>query len=453
MITSISNSLGFGSGIDVNQLVRDLSTASRQPKIDANTARSQKVQAGISALAQARSDLESFSTSLTGVVTQGTLQTKPSLSDETVASASVAPGIQLGNFAADLEVIKLAKAQSAYSGFIASETAAIGQGTLTLSVNGQDFPLVIDSGNDSLTGLAAAINASASGVKASIITDTGGKRIVIKGETGLAKAFTITSQVGSDPGLDQFTTAVLTPAQAAQDAEFTLDGLAYTRPSNSFSDAINGVTLTLKKAAPGTTVAIGITRPTQAIKDTLADFVSVFNELKRDVGAARTAINGDQGLRSIDTQLSRLIGQSVTSHPTLNRMSDIGISTNRDGSIAFNEAKFNEAYAKDPDAVEALFSPKRDATHTETSDPGIAGAFKQLTTASTGAAGALASLKSRLEKEAAAIGKDRERIEARETAYSARLTRQFGAMDARIGAIKATQSYLEQQIKMWTNEN
>jgi flagellar secretion chaperone FliS len=63
----------------------------------------------------------------------------------------------------------------------------------------------------------------------------------------------------------------------------------------------------------------------------------------------------------------------------------------------------------------------------------------------------LDSLRSRLEKEASAITSNREKMETRETSYRQRLEQKFGNMDARITALRATQSYLEQQIKLWSN--
>src|SRR3546814_4232308 len=90
------------------------------------------------------------------------------------------------SFAATIEVTQLARAQSAYSGIVADRTAAIGQGTMTLSIGGTDYAIAIDAANDSLDGLAAAINTSDSGVTASIIADTGGYRMIVKGATGEA---------------------------------------------------------------------------------------------------------------------------------------------------------------------------------------------------------------------------------------------------------------------------
>jgi flagellar hook-associated protein 2 len=62
------------------------------------------------------------------------------------------------------------------------------------------------------------------------------------------------------------------------------------------------------------------------------------------------------------------------------------------------------------------------------------------------------SLGKALQSEAAAIAKNRAKMEAREDAFEARLEKQYAGLDARLAAFKATQSYLEQQIKLWSSE-
>jgi flagellar hook-associated protein 2 len=457
MLNSIVNTLGLGSGLDVGALVRDLAAASRVPKVQALDARTRTAQTRISVVAQARADLDSFAATLSGVVARGTLRTQPTVSDANAVSATAGDGARLGSFSADLDITKLARGQSVYSGSITNATDPIGQGGLTLRVDGQDFAITVDGTNDSLGGLASAINASASGVTATVVSDPSGARLVLKGESGAAKAFTLSAQPGAEAGLNRFTYAgagsAMTQAQVAQDAEFTLDGIPYTRATNSFSDVITGVTLTLKKAAPGTIIAVGTQRPTDAIKSTVADFVTVFNQLKRSVAEAREATGGDQSLRSLEQQLGRFISQPLTSNPAIKSLSDIGVSTNRDGTISVDTAKLDAVLARDPDAVEAIFSPSRDALRTAATDPGLSGAFDALSKTATAPNGNIASLASRLNKEAEVLTKERERLEVREAAYEARLQRQFGNVDARVGALRATQSYLDQQIAIWTRSN
>jgi flagellar hook-associated protein 2 len=453
MLTSIANSLGFGSGIDTAGLVADLAAASRTPKVQRFDALTRANQAKVSTLAQARSDLDNFADSLAELAAGGTLRSQPVTSDDSALTVTSNPGTLLGSYAGEIVISSLAKAQTIYSGNLTSATDPVGQGGMTLTVGATNYAVTVDSSNDSVNGLAAAINATGSGVRASVINDAGQYRLVVKGESGAAKAFTLTADAGAAPGLTQFANAAMTIGQTASDAAFTVDGVAYTRATNSFSDVVPGMTISLKKADPLATIAISSTRPNDVLKQTLGDFVSVFNTLKNDAQSARLANNGNPALRAFERQLSALIAQPLTGDANIRSLSDVGISTNRDGTISLNSARLEAALRDYPDAVEAIFNPPRDAMRTETTDPGIAFALDALRDAAVGSNGALEQVRSSLQREADVIAKNRDRMEQREDAYRARLEKQYAGMDARIGALRATQSYLEQQIKLWNSSD
>lgn len=417
MLGSIANSLGFGSGLNVSQLVADLAAASRGPKIQRIEARAQSAQAKISAVAQARSDLDSFATALTDLVAQGTLSSQPTVSDEKLLAATAIPGTPLGNFAGTIEITQLAGAQTVYSALVASAADPIGLGGMTLTVGATNYAIAIDGNNNSLTGLADAINASGSNVRASIATDNGQVRLVLKGGTGAAQAFTLTADAGAEPGLAQFAYGAggaMQQAQPAADAQIRVDGIAYTRPSNSFSDVVPGMQLTLKKAAPGELVSIGATRPTAALRQAVADFVSVFNDMKKSLKEALKAAGGTQALRVLDRQLAGFVGLTLTGDPAVKNLSDIGVTTNRDGTLGVNNARLEAALTASPDAVEALFNPRRDGAHSVTTDPGIAGALDAIRDEVMAAEGLFGGLTKALQAEFADIARTRERIEARE---------------------------------------
>lgn len=450
---SIISSLGGGSGLDTTRLIEDLANASRAPKLELFARRVSTVQAKISAVAQARSDLESFANSLGDLVAGGTLQSQPSTSDPSIFSATASPGARAGALASELIVDQLAKAQTIYSGYVSSSSAPIGQGSLTLTVGSQTHSINIGADNDSLAGLASAINTASSGVTASILTDANGSRLVLRGQLGSAKGFTLETLDAALQPFSYGSSEGMTLGQSAQDAKFMIDGVAYARESNTIADVFPGITLSLKKAAPGVPVTLSSSRPTEALRQTIQDFVAVFNTLKQDLAAARSVTGGDGALRALERQLSDLLTSQLTSNPNIRNLSDVGVGTNRDGTVSLNAAKLEAALKNFPDAVEALFSPTRDSTHTDATDPGIGRVLKSLNDNATKGDGILESLRKRLEKEAAGITKDKERMEVREAAYRSRLERQFGTLDSRIATLRATQSYLEQQVKVWTNEN
>lgn len=455
MATSIINSLGFGSGIDTKQLVTDLAAASREPKVARINTLTQQNQTRISALAQARSDLEGFADSLAQMISDGTLRSTPTVSDESVLSATARAGIHADSFAATVVVSQLARAQSIYSGVVADRTAAIGTGTMTLTVGGVAKTITVDGTNNSLDGLASAINSSGGGVTASIIADQGGHRLILKGPSGAANAFTLAADAGADPGLSAFAYGAgggMTLGQSAANADFTIDGVAFSRASNTIDDVVPGMSLTLKKAAPGQPVDIGASRPLAMIKQTVGDFVSVYNQLKKSLASAAGQSGSTTSLRELERELSGLIGTVISSHPTINKLTDIGVSTTKDGLLAVDETKLAQVLAADAGAVEAMFNPRRDGGRTEASDPGIAFVLDSIRDRAIATDGVIDRVTKSLNSRKETLAEQLENIEIREDAYRARLEKQYGSLDAKLAAFKATQTYLEQQIKMWTNQ-
>ncbi|MDK2760209.1 MAG: flagellar filament capping protein FliD [Sphingopyxis sp.] len=453
MVSSIANSLGFGSGIDVKQLVTDLSNASRDPKVKRMTELTQANQTRISAMAQARSDLDNFADSLSQMVSDGTLRSTPTVSDDSVLTATSRAGLSADSFAATVVVNQLARAQTNYSGVVADRTAAIGTGTMTLTVGGVAKTITIDGANNSLDGLATAINASGAGVTASIIADEGGQRLILKGPTGDVGAFSLTADAGADPGLTAFSTGGgMTVGQSAANAEFTIDGVAFSRASNIIDDVVPGMSLTLKKAAPGQGVDIGASRPLDVIKQTVGDFVSVYNQLKKSLTAASNISGAGTSLRELERELGNLVNKVLSSNGTINKLSDIGISTTKEGLLAVDNAKLDKVLASDAGAVEALFNPRRDGTRTEATDPGIAFALDAIRDKAVGANGAIDRVSKSLDAKKGDLADQLQKIEDREAAYKKRLEKQYGSLETRLASFKATQTYLEQQIKLWSNQ-
>jgi flagellar hook-associated protein 2 len=533
--SSIGFNLGIGSGLDIRTLVENLSAAEKAPKEALIKKREDLNAAKVSALGEASSAIDGFATALASLISGGTLFTQPSVSEPSLLSASAVPGSRLASLSAELEVVQLAKAQTLQSATLAGGAAGpVGQGTLTLTSARGTFDIVIDASNDSLTGLAATINAQASGVTASIVNDSNGARLVLKGQTGEAQAFTLST--AATGGLERFAyaggaTGGMTLAQAAQDAIVKLDGVEIRRGANSFKDVIEGVQIDLKRAAPGTTVSLGITRPTAAIEQAMADFVAAYNELNTLLAdATKPALGGETGgplrgdlsIREMRKLLGELPSTIMASQGDIRTLAEIGVRTNRDGTLSLDTVQLKSALERDPTGVEALFNPTqytsspllvinsamgkaRPGTYTFTNlvpappggnasgdmdgvpatgsgeylippfgsragaltvhvkgalasatvtvDPGLGGALQAIRDTLRAATGPIASSRARLTAEAAQIAKDRTQLEARSAAYTDRLLKNFTNMERQVSAFKATQSYLEQQVKIWTGGN
>lgn len=455
MVSSIVNSLGLGSGIDTKQLVNDLAAASREPKVERITTLAAQNTAKISALAQARADLDGFADSLELMVSDGTLRSKATSSDENIMSVTARAGMSADSFNATVIVNQLARAQTSVSAVVADRTTAIGQGTMTLAVGDKNFTITIGSTNDSLNGLVDAINKSGSGVTASLVSDEGGQRLVLKGATGTANAFTLTPDAGADANLTNFSYGnggAMTLGQSAANAEFTVDGIAFSRASNIVDDVLSGLSISLKKTSGGQPVEIGASRPLDIIRQTVGDFVSVYNQLKKSLTEAGKLSGLGTSMRQLESELTGMVNTLLTSHPSINTLASIGISTSKEGLLVLDQAKLDAALAKDAGAVEAIFNPRRDGTHSIATDPGIAGVLDALRDKAVASDGVLDRVNKSLESRQKSLVEQLEKVEIREEAYRARLEKQYSGLDAKLAAYKATQSYLEQQIEIWNNQ-
>lgn len=454
MSSSIISSLGMGSGIDTVKLVADLAAASREPKVERMATLTQANQTRISAMATARSNLDGFADSLELMVSDGTLRSRATSSDESVISVTSRTGLSADNINATFVVNQLARAQTNYSAVVADKAAVIGQGSLTLTVGSQSYAITIDSSNDSLTGLAQAINGSGSGVTASIVSDEGGSRLVLKGQTGAANSFTLSADAGGDANLANFATegGGMQVGQTAANAEFTVDGIAYSRSTNTVDDVLEGLSVSLKKASPGQLVDIGATRPLDMLRQTVGDFVDVFNQLKGSINDAAKLSGVTTGMRQLEQELTSMISKMLTSDGSINKLTDIGVSINRDGKLTLDRDKLDKVLTSNAGAVEAMFNPLRDATHNSETDPGIAGVLDALRDKAVGSGGIIDRISTSLKEKSESLAEQLQKIEDREAAYKKRLEKQYSGLDAKLAAYKATQSYLEQQIEIWNNQ-
>jgi flagellar hook-associated protein 2 len=370
MVSSIGFSLGIGSGLDIKSLIEGLSQAERAPKDALLRRREEANNARISALADASAGIDSFASALSGLISSGSLFSQPSVSQPNLVAASALPGTRLTSLAADLEVVQLARSQTLQSALLAGTAAPVGQGDLTLTTATGSFTISIDATNDSLSGLAEAINGKNAGVTASVITDQGGARLILKGATGESNAFTLDVPAGTSSGLERFAygpavTGGMALAQAPQDAILRLDGVEVRRASNSIKDLIPGVQLDLKGAAPGTRIALGVTRPTASIEQAVGDFVSAYNELMKALNTATAPgadgaggpLRGDLSVREMKRQLAELPSKVLNSQGALKTLSEIGVATNRDGSLSLNKVRLQSVLASSPTDVEGLFNP------------------------------------------------------------------------------------------------
>lgn len=381
MVTSIAASLGIGSGIDTKALIEGLAAATKAPKEALIVKRETANAAKISALAEASNAIDSFAAALSSLISGGTLSSQPSVSDTTILSAVALAGANLDGLAAEIQVDQLAQAQSLVSADFLTAADAVGMGDLTITTATGSFTVTVDGTNNSLTGLATAINGTNSGVTATVLTESGRARLVLKSGTGEERAFTLSVPGGTVSGLERFAydpliAGGMTRAQEAKDAIVRVDGVQVKRSSNNINDLIAGVQIDLKRAAPGSIVSIGVTKPTAAIKQGVGDFVAAYNELHKILAEATAGpksgagsggpLYGDLSMRAMQRQLAGLTSTILNTSGGPQTLAEIGVATARDGTLSVNEARLQAAIDADPVGVEALFNPRQ-----YSSDPNI----------------------------------------------------------------------------------
>ncbi|MCW2364912.1 flagellar hook-associated protein 2 [Sphingobium sp. B7D2B] len=459
MATDIASALGIGSGINITQMVSDLTNASFQPRQSAVQSRLDTASARVSALASAKSSLETFSKALTDLL-QGTgYRGNPVSNDPTIAAVSLIPGGVPKGLPAQLEVRQLAAGQVLQSAALADSAAVAGTGTLKLTVGSTETMITV-GGTGTLADLASAINAANAGVTASIVTDQSGARLVLKGETGTAKAFTLTAEADADANLQRFVwdgaAGTLTQSQVAANALIRIDNVDMEFGSNKITTAIPNIQIDLNKAEPGKTITLATDQPTSTMSDLVREFVTAYNQLKGALNDATVAqgdtaglLSGDFGVRDLSRRLAGLVSQPLTDSGTYRTLSDLGVRTERNGTLTLDTKRLEAALAADPEGVTQMLNPAVPSA----TQPGIAGALKDITDYVNGSEGPLASSAAIYGKQKAALEKELEKLDDQRSTYSTQLTATYSKMQTRLLQFQATQSYLEQQVKIWSQNN
>lgn len=462
--SSIASILGGGSGIDTGALVTQLVAASRAPRESAITQKQTLNSTRVSAVASAISSLATFSTSISDALGTAAFAGQPASNDPSIASLSLRSGGVPQGLPAQIEVVQLAAAQVLQSVTLAAKTDPVGLGTLTLTTASGAHTITIDNTNNTLDGLASAINAAGGGVTASVVTDNSGARLIMKGATGAANAFTLTAGPTdtADANLQRFTfdgaTGGMTRKQQALDSIVNIDGVQHQNSSNTLDNALPYVRIDLNKAAPGTLVTLASTEPTSSIKDLLTQFVSGYNTLRSALNSATAAgsetvsagaLAGDTGAREMMRKLASLTTTPLATSGTYKTLSDLGIGTNPDGTLKLDTTRLNAAIAADPQGVAQMINPAVSTAAT----PGLAKVVSDLKTALEDPSGALTASKAKYDQLATSYAKAMEKLNSQMSDYETRLTTLYTAMGTKLAALKATQSYLEQQVSIWTNKS
>lgn len=389
------------TNIDVNGIVNQLMAVEQQP-INKLNAQEASYQAKLSAYGTISGALSGFQGAITilnsAVKTQALTATS---SDATILSATASSAAAAGVYGIDISA--LAQAHRLVAVGQASQTTAIGSGvstTLTFdtgTISGGTFTpynsatntggtyasstftsngsgaktVTIDSTNNTLQGIRDAINKANIGVTASIINDgsaTPYRLVLSSGSTGKTSSMkisvagdaTVSTLLAQDPAAVQNLSETVT----AQNAAFKVNGVGLSKASNTITDAIPGVTLSLSKITTATT-NLTIASDNSSVTNAVTGFVKAYNDLSKalkSVSSYNTAtkqgavLQGDATVRTIQSQIRSILSSTVSGvSGTVTNLPQAGISFQKDGTLAFDSAKLNSALSGSFSNVASLF--------------------------------------------------------------------------------------------------
>ena len=359
--------------LDVQTIVSQLMSVEQQPLTDSQN-KVATYKTDLSDMGQISSALSALQTSVSSLSSGAFLQTyKATTSDSTIASVTTSTGGIAGNY--QLNVSKLAQArqlvfdENSSGQAITSATSALSgvPSSLTFSVAGTSTTVKLNNGGssgESLQNISDAINAANAGVNASIVQYNGNYSLVLaSANSGSANAFSVTAG-GSDSGntsgntlagLQQSSNAA-TESFAASDALLTVNGVNVSSSSNTLTGVIGGASVNLEKAGQ---VTIGMTQDSSGIASSLQGFVDAYNKVQSTVNTAFNGdMKGDDSLLSIQDQLTSVLQTQVAgvnATTSFGYLSQVGISLQKDGTLALDQTAFNNALTSNPSAVANLF--------------------------------------------------------------------------------------------------
>jgi len=395
-------STGVGSGLDVSGLVEKLVAAEGEPvriRLDRKEA---ELQQGLTALGTFKGAVSGFQQSLTDLANPETFRSIDVENDNEEALTAVSGKDALpGEY--EVEIVQLAQAQKLASDAFDSDVKPLGRGKLMIQLgrfdadsgrfsSNADIPPVmieITDANSSLRGIRQAINDAAEGVRASVINDGSGQRLVLSSLVeGSASSIRVQVSDSDASDTDLFGLSVLAfdPATtkgnginmvqtvAAQDAIVRVDGLQVSRSGNQIDDVIEGINLELQPGSVGSKVRLSVALNTGHAVSLIEEFVASYNELIDTVNTltaydteTQTAgpLSGDASVRGVMAQIRRMLASNFSSvNDTYDSLSSIGIDTQRDGKLSIDNSKLRQVVDTDLQQLVQLF-----AVSGSTSDP------------------------------------------------------------------------------------
>jgi flagellar hook-associated protein 2 len=437
-----------GTGFDVTATVTSIMTNMRAPET-AWATQTTALQAQDTALSTIGTDLSALSSALSTLTSfDGSFAQKDgAVSDTTVVSLSSADSTASAG-THTLTVSQLATTSQQHSSAVPAGNTLSGTFSLQLGT-GAAKTITLDSSNNTVAGLATAINNLDAGVNATVITDSTGSRLSLtSASSGAASEMTIDTSGLTDSAGNAFS---MTETQTGTDASYTLDGIPLTSSTNTVSTALTGVTFTLLgKSASNVTMQIA--NDTSSIATALSTFVSAYNTLAtalsaqegKDSSGNAQPLFGDQTLSLIQSQLSTALAFATGNSGKTSNLAQLGISVGTTGQLTLDTTALGTALSSNFSGVTNFFQNQGDFAQNLTTILNGLGNSGQ---------GALALRTAQNTAEETTLATNKTNLETRLTAYQANLTTELNTANQILQGIPSQLNEMKQIYAAITGYN
>lgn len=440
------NLLGAGAGFDTKALVSALVEAERAPKSAAVNKKIDATSLELSGISQALSTLEELRTSALTLNDQSDFNSFAVTNTQTSSLTVTATGAAMeANHS--IGISSLASEKRMISGAFSRQGETINSGVgfdLTITI-GSSSPVAhtvsVSSAASNPAGVVSAINDAGLGVTAELVqTGTSSSyKIQLIGATGSENTFSVTA-----PPSDLSFTATKTAA----DAQLTVDGVTFTRESNTFSDVITGANISLH-ATTDSNASVSFNNDRAAVKTKLMSFVDQANTSLAEFKSMLKSESGGElssnfSYKKMHSDIVTLItGASSTSGSTITRLGDLGIRLARDGTLEVDEPDLDTAISSNFAEITKIFSADTE-NQTETGDAarGIAGDLSKFINDLSSSTGYFTTRTATLEGKASDYADDLTELEERLARLQERYTKQFSAMQTVINEMNTLRDSL-----------
>ncbi|HSH71174.1 MAG TPA: flagellar filament capping protein FliD, partial [Deferrisomatales bacterium] len=267
------------------------------------------------------------------------------------------------------------------TGYTANDSL-FGTGDLVITVGSTAHTITLDADSGTLDGVAKAVNDAKIGVNASVIYNGSGYQLLFAAnETGLENALSVDASgvSGGEKALPA-TPEDWATVQAALDASISLGSgagkITVTSATNTVDTLLQGVTIDLHGAAPGSDVTLTVARSAENLTEKVQSFVDAYNEASvyiseqfaydpdKDVAGI---LMGDSALLGVQRSLSGLLQHAVDRGSDYKTLGSVGLKTTETGTLEFDAAVFSGAVQDDFDGVMRLFRNGGDSDHAKVS--------------------------------------------------------------------------------------